>query len=404
MASVSAVLATWKKNKQGRCPVYIRVADTDGRKLKSTGISVTERQWNENEGRVRKGVKNYKQHNAKIGKMIAAAERTMAKMELDGAEATTADLASAIEDSEPVKRQEVPLILDEYQRFVDGKRARCRPNTIKVYEGLEGHLKEWIKPTARLTDIDGGWLHDLQTFLIGKGLGNVTVNKYVTRARGFTTWLEDRERIGRSPKVERLPTARNSAIYLTLEELEAIANYDLSGHQRGYRDARDLFIAEALTGQRFSDLQAMKWEEIDLDGGWWNMPTIKTAVTTRVPLAAPVRRIIESRKGKRTPLPRLSNQKTNQYIKEVAKLAEIDTPVTTQRLKGAKRDVQTRQKWELITTHTARRTFVTLALQNDVPVTALLGLTHDDLRTLRLYAGADDREREKHVNRLFGEL
>lgn len=404
MASVSAVLATWKKNRQGRCPVYIRVSDVDGRKLKATGILVTERQWNPKKGRVRDSVTGADQHNAKITRMIAAAERTKAQMDLEGVVATPADLAAAIEEKAPVRRKEAPTVLSEYALFVASKRARCRASTMEVYEAMHEHLEAWLGQAAKLSDISGGWLHDFGTYLIGEGLGNSTVNKYTTRARGFLLWLETRGLIDRAPRAERLPTARNTAVYLTMEELERLMSCDLSGEKAGYRAARDLFMAGALTGQRFSDLRAMRWEEIDLEGGWWNSPTIKTAATTRVPLAAPIRRIIEARQGRSTPLPKLSNQKCNQYLKEVCRIAGIDAPVTTQKLKGAEREVVTRQKHELVTTHAARRTFVTLALQNDVPVTALLGLTHDDLRTLRLYAGQSDREREKHVNRLFGGL
>src|SRR5690606_19445597 len=232
----------------GRCPVYIRVSDTDGRKLKATGILVTERQWNPNKERVRDGVNNADQHNAKIVRMLAAAEREKAKKDLEGAVATTADLAAAIDENAPVKRDEVPTILSEYKRFVDSKRARYRPNTIKVYEALEGHFKEWLSPTDRISDITSEFLHDFGTFLIGKGLANVTVNKYVKRARGFTIWLEKRDKIERAPHAERLPTAQNSPVYLTLDELQTLAGYDLSGKPAGYQDARDLFVAEALTG------------------------------------------------------------------------------------------------------------------------------------------------------------
>src|SRR5690606_18912496 len=171
------------------------------------------------------------QHNAKIARMIAAAERAKARMDLDGAVATPSDLAAAIDEKEPIKRQEVPTILAEYGRFIESKRARCRASTMQVYEAMRGHLEEWLSPTDRLSEITSAFIHDFGTYLIGKGLSNRTVNKYTTRARGFMLWLEERGRIDRAPKAERLPTARNTAVYLTMDELEVLMNYDLSGQQ-----------------------------------------------------------------------------------------------------------------------------------------------------------------------------
>src|SRR5690606_36449058 len=132
-----------------------------------------------------------------------------------------------------------------------------------------------------------------------------------TRARGFLAWLEDREQITRAPKARRLPEPKNMPLFLSIEELNALMKLDLTGEQPGYSTARDLFVTEALTGQRYSDLQAMRWEDVtDSQGGpvtpWWRLSVQKKAVTIRVPLAAPVRAIIEARRGEATPLPVLS--------------------------------------------------------------------------------------------------
>ena len=85
-------------------------------------------------------------------------------------------------------------------------------------------------------------------------------------------------------------------------------------------------------------------------------------------------------------------------------MAGIDAPVSVQVLRGARRETSTRPKWEVISTHAARKTFVTLALQQGVPMSELLGFTHDDLRTLRLYAGSNEEIRRNQMDRIFGTL
>ena len=85
-------------------------------------------------------------------------------------------------------------------------------------------------------------------------------------------------------------------------------------------------------------------------------------------------------------LPVISNQKMNQYIKEVAKLAGINTPVVVTRYSGTKRTDVLFEKHELLSTHGARRTFAILSLENGMRVEVLQKLLgHKDLKTTMKY-------------------
>ena len=291
-----------------------------------------------------------------------------------------------------------------YEDFYKDKQAKTRGTTLQTYQGLRDHLESFAGRNAALARIGPAFLDDFVTHLLQAGLGNATVNKLASRLKGFLKWLHKRELLDAVPQMKPLPTVRNRALYITEDELRRLIDLDLEEYQPGYSAARDLFVAECVTGQRISDLLEMTWPQLDMQGWWWHKGERKTRVVRRIPLPAPIRRIIESRTGEPTPLPRLSNQKANRYIKEVCRLAGIDTPVTIQVLRGGVRETITRPKWEAMTTHVGRKTFVTLFLQAGHNPTDLLGLSHDDLRTLQHYAGQDDRKRKQGVETTFGGL
>ncbi|MEM1093481.1 MAG: tyrosine-type recombinase/integrase [Bacteroidota bacterium] len=295
----------------------------------------------------------------------------------------------------------VPTVAELLDAFLAYKAERVREATMQVGRTMRRHVFEWIPETTLITKVGPGFLDDFATYLLAAGLGNSSVNKLTAKLKGFLKWCHKRGHLSKVPETSALPTAKNAALFVTWDELEALHTVDLSSEQPGYNAARTLFLLGCYTGQRFSDVAAMQWDQLDLAAGWWNAPVKKTNMVKRVPLAQPARVLIEARCGEAVPVPRLTNQKANQYIKAVAEMAGMDTPVTVQRLRGGVQERLTRPKHEVLTTHVARKSFVTLMLQSGVPMNELLGLTHNDLRTLKLYAGQSDTERRKHIDRVF---
>jgi len=65
----------------------------------------------------------------------------------------------------------------------------------------------------------------------------------------------------------------------------------------------------------------------------------------------------------------------NDYLKELGQLAEIEESILITATKGGKRETETFKKWELITTHTARRSFATNAYLQNVPTISIMEIT-----------------------------
>jgi site-specific recombinase XerD len=162
------------------------------------------------------------------------------------------------------------------------------------------------------------------------------------------------------------------SIYLTNDDLKQIAELDLSKNAR-LDKVRDLFLVGCNTGLRFSDLTQLSIESINKEKKIIKVRTQKTDETVVIPINALVSKIIEKYNGH---LPTaISNVKMNAYLKEIGQEAELNEPIEIVSTKGGKRVKEVFKKWELITVHTARRSFATNAYLHQVPSISIMKIT-----------------------------
>ena len=161
------------------------------------------------------------------------------------------------------------------------------------------------------------------------------------------------------------------SIYLTKEELLKIFNLDLS-ENKTLEQTRDGFILGAFTGLRFSDIKNLKPENVGIDG------IIKTTtIKTKKQVCIPIGDIIESILVKYHPeLPKIySNQKFNDYLKIISKKAGLIDEITITHSNGGFHTPYKYPKFQLVSTHTARRSFATNMMLEGVPITQIMLIT-----------------------------
>jgi len=158
-------------------------------------------------------------------------------------------------------------------------------------------------------------------------------------------------------------------IYLNADELEALQQADLG--EGTLSKVRDLFILGSWTGLRFSDL--MRLTDDDIHDGKIYLEQKKTMGKVVIPIF-PVFAEIWERYGRQLPM-QISNQKYNVYIKEACKLAGINTPVQKHMTIGGERITKDYLKYELVGSHTARRSFVTNLYKMGIPDIQIMKLT-----------------------------
>ncbi len=230
------------------------------------------------------------------------------------------------------------------------KGSPMSPNSIKRYRALKGNLLEFLstKKTRELTfdNISVALIQEFKRFLIiTKEYTPGTVD---TRLTGLNTLLNWATRLGVNSKLEYKESGLNETvpqsfeIYLNLDELEKIQKLELSGNPR-LDKVRDLFLLGCWTSLRFSDLFQISERLIETDKEgekYLRITPKKTNKELIIPILAISQKILEkyTLPDNTIELPNISNQKFNQYIKELGKLAEINEETTFIVIKGGKKE------------------------------------------------------------------
>lgn len=162
-------------------------------------------------------------------------------------------------------------------------------------------------------------------------------------------------------------------IYLSEDELQRIISLDLSFNPT-IQNVRDAFIIGCYTGLRFSDICKINKQHIC--DNTIKIKTQKTDQWVTIPLLEPVRNIINFYRLSSSGFPKVyGNIAMNKYLKQIGELAGLNDVVIKVRSKGKTRVEQRLPKYQLITTHTARRSFATNLFKKGVPSRVIMLIT-----------------------------
>lgn len=268
--------------------------------------------------------------------------------------------------------------------------------TFRKFATLRRHLWEYDHG-LRLDTLTADRLAGFVAYLTAKGYRNSYTLKLWGFLRWFLRWSAGAGLYGGHlhqtwrPRLKCAKEGREAVVYLTIPELERLEAADLTEHP-DLAAVRDVFVFCCYSGLRFSDAKALK--ESDIHGGCIHVVTKKTADPLSIELNCHTRSILDRWRGRLggRALPAISNQNTNYRLKELGRLAGIGAPVRSVHFVGSQRFDETRPKWEVLTTHAARRTFVVTALTLGIPAEVIMKWTgHSDFDSMRTYMAIVDK-------------
>ena len=223
------------------------------------------------------------------------------------------------------------------------------------------------------------------------GLKNSTIRKKLDYLSWFLKWATDREyntNVAYRTFRPTLKATQKKVIYLSKAELENLSQMEIPQGCSHLEAVRDVFLFCCFSGLRHSDAYLLKRN--DIKGDHIEITTKKTADSISIELNSVTRGILEKYKnfdfsGNKA-LPVIKNQPMNRELKELCRLAGINEQIRVTTYKGNQRNDEIKEKWELVGTHTGRRTFIVTALSLGIPPNVVMKWTgHSDYKSMQPY-------------------
>lgn len=315
-------------------------------------------------------------------------------------------------EAEPVDESIFPL----FDQYIDDnvRSGRWSESARKKNNTIRRHLYA-MNPNLTFAQLEDTGMTDFISHLSSLpdkekriGLNNDTIKKDIGFIKAFVRWAQEKGYVGMNKfllQKARLKTVRKTVIFLTWDELMSVYNYDF-GKLNYLSQVRDVFCFCCFTSLRYSDVKNLR--RANFQGNSFTFTTIKTHDTLTIELNKYSKAILAKYTDVPFPddkvLPVISNQKMNDYLKEIGKKCGITAPVTITIYKGMNRLDETHPKWELLSTHAARRTFVTNALMMGIPPSIVMKWTgHSDYRAMKPYIDVIDDSAKKAMS-LFDQM
>jgi integrase len=265
--------------------------------------------------------------------------------------------------------------------YIEAKKGNVPKGSIQVYVKILMHLQGFAKHRRsrfNYEDITKEWFDNFTKYLYAepRKLSSNYVYKLLQNLKMFMR-LAHKEGLHTNIVFEDFSVKRieTTHIFLTKEELKSMYELDLSNNSR-LENVRDTFMIGCLTGFRFSDIVRLTKNHIKkIENGkeCFEIVEQKTGNKTVVPIHTIVKEILQKHNFQ---IKQISNQNFNAYIKEIAELAEIKEPVIKVKNIAGKKIEEVFEKWQLVSSHSARRTFATNAYLSGISALSVSQLTN----------------------------
>lgn len=296
------------------------------------------------------------------------------------------------------------LLLDFYNEYYNSKIEFFKGNdksekSIKDYRGLKYYIEDYqtfLKQPIYLNDISREWLIKFKNFQEQKrestetqkyktfgGIRANTLKKKINLFLSFLRWLDENKYLEfpkglsnfsrdiRNPEIEKAT--------LTKEEVNKLYRLNLKDSKEKY--IRDVFVLSCFTGLRWSDIVSLKKPHIRKIEG--KPAIVKKAEKTKHQFTVFLNSIsLEICERYNYEFTQLENANFNKYLKLILKNTGWFNDLTD----FVGEDGEYLKRYETISIHRGRDTFITLLIEDRVPVNAIMKYTgHQSVSNLNKY-------------------
>lgn len=391
-------------------PIRMRVNFASKRIEFTTGYRIDAAKWDTDKQRVRNGCTNkLKQSASEINASLLGyyteVQEIFKKFEVEEIMPTPEQIKEAFnalhKPIEEVKqRKSTPnafyKAFDEFVRDC-GRQNDWTDSTYEKFAAVKNHLMNF-RTELTFDFFDEKGLNDYVTYLRDvKEMRNSTIGKQLSFLKWFLRWAFKKglhQNNAYDSYKPKLKSTQKKIIFLTWEELNKLREFEIPAAKQALDRVRDVFLFQCFTGLRYSDVFNLR--RSDIKGDHIEVTTVKTSDSLIIELNNHSKAILDKYKDVAFEddkvLPVITNQKMNDYLKELAELAGIDEPVRQTYYRGNERIDEVTPKYALLGTHAGRRTFICNALALGIPPQVVMKWTgHSDYKAMKPYIDiADD--------------
>ncbi len=430
-------------NKKGEVAVRVSIYIKAVRAISTIGYTVSPEAWMQDEQKVDSTYKNSKGVTAKVintriksirahfdaKEILATKKPTTLELLKELAEITGSTRGHNLGEERIGKD---PLVMVCFEEFVreESRRGQWTDGTLQCWNAFRQHLKAQGKDLKFNYFNDKGLQHFIDYLRKERKMQDKTVQKHYSNMKWFLNWAylkgyckeESFKRFRPKFKVLEKPV-----IFLDTEELSKLYHFDipkngtkvilrsLDGKEyekivtnaAALEKTRDLFCFCAFTSLRYSDMAKLRRTDISNDK--LIVTTKKTNDRLIIDLNDKAQAILNKYKDEVYPnnlaLPVISNQKMNDYIKDLCELCGFTEPIRRTCYRAGVREEDEQMKWELIGTHAARRTFICYALSIGIPPETIMKWTgHSDYKAMKPYIDVAEKTKREAMHKINAEL
>lgn len=388
-------------------PIFLFYSFKGQRLQYFTGCRIDAFKWDEPNMKPRKGLKDVAEINEELDRLKVRIKEIVNEAKVLGDNLTVSYIRDRLKESDIKTKKRGRSFNECYNEYIESSKITKAESTMTSIQCNFKIVYEFSKKTGYSIEFDTITQEFYDKFLqycfTKKEFKNNYVGKIIKDIKAFMNWATERgynKNMDFKKKAFKKLTEDPEIIFLTYDELMKLYDHDFEGNL-SLEQVKDVFCFGCFTGMRFSDIEALERENIHKD--FINYRIVKTDQINTIPLNKYSKAILKKYQKLEKPLPVISEQKTNLYLKTVCEKAGLKRKVQKISFQGAKRIKTTGLLHELITFHISKKTFMTNFLAKGGSLLTAMAITgNKDLKTARRYYKVVDSLKADEMAKVFG--
>ena len=389
---------------EGAVPIYISIHHRSERLRYYTGERIKPWDWDKEKQRARTSYRGYVTLNDLLDSLAEEPRTIERNARISGIDCTIKHLKQQLSYNRITPKDFIG-VLDEFIRE-QRLRRRWSPATEKRWWFFRTDLMLFDKTIQlEFASINVQFVQAYVKAMLLQGYSNAIIRNHIHMMMQFVGWAGKKGYHSSNAYRDidmniRIQRREKNFVYLTIDEIARVSQLTFDENETRYEKARDVFLFSCFTGLSYRDLKDLR--RFSIKYNYLIITSKYTEDSIRVPLVDHARMILEKYKdsGEIQPVPVVSQQKYNEYLKIIGKRAELNEKVSQIRFKGMGRIETTLPKWQLLTSLAGRRTFLSMAVFLDIPLVTASLITGLKAEAIQAYFEVPDSRKQIKMQQL----